>query len=263
MPSVSSAASAAEAPAPSLPRRRTSALALQRAVARAAAPLWVPAFPLAMRLVLGWRLVGAAEVRATYARLKAEDERPLLVCANHLTMVDSFLVAWALASPWTYLRRFSWLAWNVPERRNFAASRLGRIGVYLAKCVPIVRGGDRREVAGVLASLAYLLARGETVLIFPEGGRSRSGRVEAESAAYGVGRLVGDVEGCRVLCVYVRGRGQRTWSTLPRRGEVFDVVTEVYEPTTKGRGLRAAVEISRGIVAKLAEMEARVHGRSR
>ena len=62
-------------------------------------------------------------------------------------MVDSAIIAWALGSPGWYLRHFSALPWNVPERRNFAASPSQRVLVYLMKCVPITRGGDRAEVA--------------------------------------------------------------------------------------------------------------------
>ena len=51
-----------------------------------------------MRFGFGWRLDGADAARERYRMLHA-DRRPLLVCANHLTMVDSALVAWALGTP--------------------------------------------------------------------------------------------------------------------------------------------------------------------
>jgi len=242
-----------------LPEGRFSRLALgvQRAVGRALAPIWVPAVVVVMRWGLGWRLEGAEAVRREYRALWSDGEGPVLVCANHLTLVDSALVAWALGSPAWYLARYAALPWNVPERRNFAESLRSRVLVYLMKCVPVTRGGDRAEVAAVLGRLAYLLSRGETLLLFPEGGRSRSGRVEEESVTYGVGRLQGEVPACRVLCVYVRGEHQDTFSDLPRRGERFRVRCATLRPVSAEMGLRRARDVSRQVIRTLARLEER------
>ena len=110
-------------------------------------------------------------------------------------------------------------------------------------------------MAKVLDKVAELLRRGEAVLIYPEGGRSRTGRVDIEAATYGTGRLVSQVPGCRVFCVYLRGRRQETWTDAPARGDVFDVASRVIEPKSERKGLRGSVEISKQIVACLAEME--------
>ena len=245
--------------APSSPEplswRVRGALALQRELSRASAALWLPFTVALMRWGFRWRIAGRDAARRAYQAVRRDGGAPLLVCANHLTMVDSALIAWALGSPARYLTSFSSLPWNVPERQNFAASRASRLLVYLMKCVPITRGGNRRETAGVLARLAYLLARGETVLIFPEGGRSRSGRVEDENAAYGVGRIAAALPGCRVLCVYLRGERQETFSDLPARGERFHVAIEAFEPRSDDHGLRRSIDLSRQIVAKLASLE--------
>jgi hypothetical protein len=109
----------------------------------------------------------------------------------------------------------------------------------------------------VLARLAHLTRGGDVALVFPEGGRSRSGRVDVDAAAYGVGRLAKAIPGCLVLCVYLRGVGQATWSDLPRRGERFHVELSVLEPKTDAGGLRGSRDIARGILARLAEMESR------
>ena len=234
-------------------RRR---LVRQRRVSRLLSPLWVPIAVGVMALGMGWRIENARELRERHRRLRAESRAPLLVCANHLTLVDSFLVAWALGSPLWYLRHYAALPWNVPEERNFAATWWSRALVYVMKCLPIRRGADRKEGALVLARLAFLLSRGETGLVFPEGGRSRSGRVEPDAAAYGVGRLVKAVPGCRVLCVYLRGARQESWSDLPARGERFRVVLAALEPKSDAAGLRGSLEIARQIVGRLIELEA-------
>jgi hypothetical protein len=228
---------------------------VQLALSRLSSLLWMPLMVVLMRFGLGWRIIGAQAARRRYREIRRARGFPLLVCANHLTLVDSAVIAWALGSPWWYVRHFSALPWNVPERRNFASSLVSRALVYVMKCIPIHRGGDRREVAAVLERLRYLLERGEVVLIFPEGGRSRSGRVELESAAYGVGRIATELSGCRVLCVYVRGESQTTFGDLPVRGERFRVALDVVEPRPEHGGLRGSVEVSRQIVGRLAELE--------
>src|SRR5262245_38221503 len=109
-------------------------LGLQRAVGRLLSPLWVPLLVVLMRLGMRWRIDGVEAVRREYRNLVAAGG-PILVCANHLTLVDSALVAWALGSPAWYLARYAALPWNVPERRNFAESIGSRALVYLMKCV--------------------------------------------------------------------------------------------------------------------------------
>jgi hypothetical protein len=230
------------------------ALELQRLVGRLAAPVWLPLVVLLMRFGLRWRIRDARRCREEYRRLLA-DGRPLLVVANHLTMVDSAVIGWALGSGFGHVLRPRGLPWNVPLQSRVESARLWRALAYVMKCVPVPRGGDRQEVVQVLERLAHLLRAGEAVLMFPEGGRSRTGRVAIEATADGVGRLVRAVEGCRVLCVYARGDGQRTWSTLPARGETFTVALRVVEPRSELRGLRASRDLATQVVGQLAAME--------
>ena len=242
-------------PAGQLPRSVRWRLRLQQAVSFGLAPLSVPVVVALLRLRMGYRIEGLAEVRRRYRELWSQSHAPLLVCANHLTMIDSALIAWALGSPGWYLRHFSALPWNVPERTHFAATPLQRALAYAYKCLPISRGGDRADVAEVLAQLSHLLRDGQVGLVFPEGGRSRSGRVDPEAAAYGVGRIVRAVPGCRVLCVYLRGERQDDYSKLPVRGDRFHVAACLIEPKSDHRGLRGSRDIARQIATKLAEME--------
>jgi 1-acyl-sn-glycerol-3-phosphate acyltransferase len=237
-----------------LDQRGRLALAVQRAAGRLLSPVWVPAVVLLMR-ARGWRLKGAAATRRQYRAVWRADGGPILICANHLTMVDSAIVAWALGSPAWLLAHYAALPWNVPERRNFSASLWSRILVYLMKCVPVTRGGSRDEVAQVLERLTHLLQRGETVLMFPEGGRSRTGRVDAENVTYGIGRLIAAVPGCRVVCLYLRGEQQDEFGDLPRAGERLHVRLASLRPTTSLSGLRAARQLAQQVGHVLAELE--------
>jgi len=234
-------------------RRERVALAVQRGVGLALAPLWTAAVALA---IAGARLrfEDLAGTRRAYRALRARTG-PLLVCANHLTLVDSFLVAFALGHPAWYLAHFASLPWNVPEATLWASTPLRRAATWLAKCVPIARGGDREALVATLSRLAFLLGRGEVVLVFPEGGRSRTGGVDVSARTVGVGRLLRAVPSCRVLCVHLRGADQAGMSDLPRRGERFRVSLSCLEPKTDRSGLRGSLDLSQQVLRELARLE--------
>ena len=124
--------------------------ALQREIGRVLSPLWTIPAAVLMRFGYGYRIEGLSELRAQYRRIRSESSAPLLICANHLTLIDSFLVAWALAPPWRYATDFDALPWNTPEKSNFASNFRSWALAYLAKCIPISRGGSREGTAGVI-----------------------------------------------------------------------------------------------------------------
>lgn len=244
-----------------IPRRTRLAHWIQRETGRALSFFYVPAGAFAMRYVMRYRIKDAASLRRRFRSLIRESDEPILICANHLTMVDSMLVAWALGGSWWYLFNYRWLPWNLPEYRNFAAFWLNRAAVWITKCIPIKRGGQRQEVSGVLKRVKYLLARGETALIFAEGGRSRTGRVQLDSIAHGMGRIVSSVRGCRALVVYLRGDRQLTWSTVPAAGDSFYVDFEIFQPHSERTGMRRSREYAQQIADRLVRMEEKYFAR--
>ena len=229
--------------------------ALQRIVSMVTSPIWLAFTVLAIRLYFRYRLADAEAIRAQYRRIRSQSDAPLLVCANHLTLVDSFLIAWALGSGPYWLFHPDELPWNTPESKNFGKTWISRILIYVMKCIPITRGGAREDVGLVLERVKHLLLNGETALIFPEAGRSRSGRVDEDAAAWGVGRIVGAVPGCRVLCVYLRGRKQETWSDFPAKGDILDVTLACIEPKSDARGVRRSRDLAQQVTRQLARME--------
>ena len=226
------------------------------------AVLWIPAMAFALRFGLRYRIRNAAELRSRYRTLVRESEGPVLICANHLTMIDSMLVAWALGGSWWWVFNYRRMPWNLPEYHNFAAHWHNRALAWLAKCIPVVRGGKRTEVSGVLKRIQHLLSKGETALIFAEGGRSRTGRVQLDAVADGVGRIMNSVRGCQALCVYLRGDSQQSWSTFPARGDSFYVDFELFNPDSEYSGLRRSRDFARQIVGRLASMEERYFSQS-
>lgn len=98
---------------------------------------------------------------------------PLLIAANHRSFLDPFIVGALVRRPVYYVAKR-----ELFERR-WQASLLNSLGAF-----PIDRGaGDE----GALAAARAILARGDCVVIFPEGTRVRRGPVG--SPRRGVGRL--------------------------------------------------------------------------
>lgn len=230
-----------------------AALERQRRLGRLAFPLIGPAAIFYMRAVRGNRVKDLAAVRRRFRELAPDG--PVLVCANHLTMVDSVLLHWALSSPLAYLRSFRRFAWNVPAVENFKRSAPIAALTYLTKTVAIDRAGEPEHHRAVLGKLAHLLREGDVVTIFPEGGRSRTGRVEPEEVTYGVGHVLREVPEARVVCAYVRGDRQETWGGMPARGDAIEIRLEPLAPRSAAKGLRASRDLSRQIALKLREME--------
>ncbi len=169
--------------------RTRAALWVQREVGRVLSIFWIPASAFALRFVMRYRIKDASRLRKRFRSLVRESDEPILICANHLTMVDSMLLAWALGGSWWYVFNYRRMPWNLPEYRNFASLWISRAAVWVTKCIPIKRGGRREEVSGVLNRVKYLLSRGETALIFAEGGRSRAGKIQLDSWMPRPGRL--------------------------------------------------------------------------
>jgi 1-acyl-sn-glycerol-3-phosphate acyltransferase len=243
-------------------RRDKRILALQRRMSFLFFPIVAPTALLWLRVIKRLSVRDADIVRARFAKLVEAEPGPILICSNHLTLLDTIILVWALAPLHTYLWHYSRFAWSVPEKTNFS-TWFWRVASFLGKCVYVTRGGPREEVKRTLGKIAYLLESGELVSIFPEGGRSRTARVDTENFAYGVGQMVQVVPETKVLCVYMRGRKQEGYTDYPHTGDVYSVDLEMLAPTTSATGLRGARDLATQIITKLAEMEAAYFDRER
>ena len=153
---------------------------LQYLMGRMAAFLTVPALFLAIRL-MGYRIRNLKQVRHEVADLQREYQGPWLVCPNHLTMIDSALIGYGMMSISGHILGFRKVPWNLPERDNFQRSPFLALLCYLVKCLPVNRGGSREELQRVIEKCRFILGKGQNLMIFPEGGRSRSGRVDRKN----------------------------------------------------------------------------------
>jgi 1-acyl-sn-glycerol-3-phosphate acyltransferase len=236
-------------------RRDLFLLRLQDASGRIAVFAIAPLIVLLMKLI-GYRVNDLEKIRKEIDALFVEHQGPWIICANHLTLIDSVILAYAMFPAHRYMLAYRLLPWNLPEKRNFQRNPIVGLLCYLLKCIPVVRGGDRRSVKSCLDKCARVLERGESVMIFPEGTRSRSGRVNTESFSYGPGRLACCHPACRVMCLYLRGERQESWSSFPARNENFFIAVDTCDFNCEMSGLKAHREYSRQIIEKLAQMEA-------
>ncbi len=114
--------------------------------------------------ILGWLLL-----RARYRGLEhLPREYPFLLCPNHLSFVDPFLVACGL--PPRLLRRLFFLA----ASEFFASPVVAWLG-RLAKIIPV---SPDRELRRSLRLAAEGLRRGLVLCVFPEGERSIDGTLK-------------------------------------------------------------------------------------
>jgi 1-acyl-sn-glycerol-3-phosphate acyltransferase len=219
----------------------------------------LPVYAVAAALLRHWggyRIADLAGVRARFQAI-ARERRPLLICANHLTCIDSALIIWALGSNLWYLRNFSSLSWNLPAWDFFGRRPLFRLFALVSKCIFLDRKGPGRHKRQVFRMCRRLLLKGEVVTIFPEGRRSRTGRFEPAALRSGVGRLIAAVGRCNVLCVHLRADAQANHSDYPPKGALFFVDLELLELDPPRDVRDRARGMTRQVAATIAAQEAR------
>ncbi len=237
-------------------RRDRLFLGLQYLLGHLAAVVTAPLIFLAVRL-RKYRIRDLKRLRSEVARLQQEHEGPWLICPNHLTMIDSVLISYGLASLWGHILRFRRVPWNLPERRNFQSNIFLAVLCYLAKCLPVDRGGSREDLQRLLEKCRRVLKWRQSLLIFPEGGRSRTGRIYRENCSYSVGRFLDENRDCKVMLIYLRGDAQDVYGLMPRFGDQFTMNVEVFDPGSREGegGRRVQRDYAERIIERLAGME--------
>jgi len=218
-------------------------------------PVLAPVIIFILRYIRKNRIENHKKIRMLFKRIAGETKIPTLICANHLTKVDSIYIHHAFASMPYYWYHFRLFSWNIPAKENFWTNPIDRVVTYLGKCIPIVRTGSPEHHKEVLDTLRYLMCKGELCTIFPEGGRSASGRIEVENVRYGVGTILKELPNYRVICVYMRARTQESMTDLPPKGDSVYFDFKVITPQSVAKGRRAERDIARTIIQKLKDME--------
>jgi 1-acyl-sn-glycerol-3-phosphate acyltransferase len=196
-----------------------------------------------LRLLHGYTIKDARSFRA---RLWAELEKHpggLIWAANHHTLIDSFLIFVAVFSPSRIFENRR-IPWSTPEYTNYykvggpLKSAFIRSLMYLCRCIPFLReGDDEKSVAwreNVFDKCVWLLREGETVFVYPEAQRSRSGWLERRRPKDFLGRMALAAPEAKFLAVYLRGERQVYRTAYPARGDSFRVDFELLPAVEPG-----------------------------
>ncbi|MBD3366763.1 MAG: AMP-binding protein [Candidatus Eisenbacteria bacterium] len=175
------------------------------------------------------------------------DEPPYLITPNHVSFLDPFVLGAAMGAD--RLRDVYWSAWVQAGFSNPVKRYVSR----LAKTVPI---DPYRAAVSSLALGAAVLGRGHALVWFPEGGRSRAGRLKEFKR--GIGMLL-DTHPVPVVPVIIRGTYE-AWppgQTLPGAHPVrvtFGKIVRPEELESEGEGDAARDRITSGLRRRMRSM---------
>lgn len=189
------------------------------------------------RLLFRLRSVGLENVPA---------EGPVLVAANHLSVLDPPIIASGARRPFHFMAKAE--LFRVP----LLGGLIRRLNAH-----PIEReGADAGALRGALA----LLRAGHVLLIFPEGTRGREGTLRSGRA--GAGMLVA-LSDAPVVPVYIQGTGRALprGASYPRRVRVTVAFGQPLR-FAGGRGRVRYQEITDEIMAAIGRLKAEVEGAS-
>lgn len=236
-----------------LSKKQSLLLKVQQASCFLFLPVLFPMIIFWMKYIQKYRINNIKKIRGDFKRLVRERKAGLLVCPNHLTYIDSMLLMWAFGSPLFYLRNFKSMCWNLPKSAHVKESILYRVICYLGKCIPISTQLSESKLA--MKKATSLLQEGHYMMVFPEGTRSKTGRINTETFIYGVGQMHIDSKFNDLLCVYIRGAHQRLASKMPIKSERFDINMQLVSPVSESRGRRAMRDVAGQIINHLVSME--------
>ncbi len=225
--------------------------------------LWFgPIFVFVLRFIARYRIRNKSALRDKASQLLAEaGNRPTIICSNHLTLIDSMIITWAISPAIPSILNFKRVPWHMPEFANFAKNFALKFMCYLGKSIFVKRGGGSKERRKSMDQIHWLLENGHTFCMFPEGGRSRSGRVQTDSATYSVGELIQQHPTAKVLTMYIRGDEQKTWGKWPKFGSTVEADIRELKIGDIEQGRKGARDISIRLIEDLIKLESEYFSR--
>jgi 1-acyl-sn-glycerol-3-phosphate acyltransferase len=147
-------------------------------------------------------------------RERLHDQGPAVIVANHLSLLD-ILVMFRLQT------HFKW----VSKQENFSVPLIGW-NMRLCGYIPL-RRGTATSVTAMMRACDAALAQGSSIVMFPEGTRSATGRLRGfKPGAFEIARR----NGVPIQPLVIRGTGD----ALPKRGFVLQghhpISIEVLDP---------------------------------
>ncbi|MEK7384792.1 MAG: 1-acyl-sn-glycerol-3-phosphate acyltransferase, partial [Elusimicrobiota bacterium] len=195
-------------------------------------------------LRLGYKLpADIARIRAELWEKLDAHNGPVIWAANHLTLIDSFLVYWAIF-PLSRVLEDRRIPWSTPEYTNYY--KLGGPWesacihglMYVCRCIPFLRAGEDAQSEAwrqkVFEKCVWILREGGAVFVYPEAGRARSGWLEAKRPKDFLGKLALEVPSAKFLCVYLRAETQIATTVRPPQGGRFRLVCDLIDGARPG-----------------------------
>ena len=176
-----------------------------------------------------------------YGRHRIPRAPNTLVLANHQSMIDSFPIAYFLFFPEKAFRP-SLAPWNAAAAENFFRGPFQAWFFHQFQCIPVRRG--RRDLRALIRSARVL--RAGTLMLFPEGTRSRDGQVGRGRA--GAGMVILQTRPC-VIPVTIDGMDRilPVGRRLPRFGQRLSIYVgrplEYDDLAARGRSREIAQKI--------------------
>lgn len=230
-------------------------LEIQRAASRCLFVFFGSLMHVLFHFKFKYKVENLKKLRKEYKKLLREAKGPVLICTNHLTLIDSIIQAVILGSISSYFFNFKNLPWNLPEKTNFYHKFHWRLICYLGKCIPVIRKASPKEAKESTDKMLYVLERGDVISIFPEGKRSRTGLVDNVDFSYGTGQLLKSNPNTSVLCIYMRGKNHGGFGNFPRVGEDFYFKMKMIKPESNLKGLRKVRELSVQVINEIKSLE--------
>lgn len=152
-----------------------------------------------------------------YGRSRVPLEPNTLLISNHQSMIDSFAIGYSAFFPRNVFRPFL-APWNPAAQENFFKNKFLAWVFHQFKCIPVRPG--RRDVKALNRSIRAL--RDSTMVLFPEGTRSRDGSIGRGRA--GAGMVISGTQP-NVVPVTIEGmdRVLPIGAKLPRIGQRISI----------------------------------------
>ncbi|MBC8278929.1 MAG: 1-acyl-sn-glycerol-3-phosphate acyltransferase [FCB group bacterium] len=122
---------------------------------------------------------------------------PFLFVSNHVSMLDDMFIGSLLFAP-RGMFNYKFMPYHTPEQQNFYKGPVMSWIMEHLKCIPLTRGKGLNQPG--VNEVIERLKDGGTVHIYPEGTRTRSGRLGA--AKPGVGKIAYESKCAAVPCYH-------------------------------------------------------------
>ncbi|MYC89548.1 MAG: 1-acyl-sn-glycerol-3-phosphate acyltransferase [Gemmatimonadales bacterium] len=195
-------------------------------------------------------LFGLLNRTRVYGRRRVPHLPNTLILSNHQSMIDSFPIAYYLFFPEKTFRPHL-APWNAAAAENFFRNPVFGWVFHQFQCIPVRRG--RRDLRAMIRSANVL--RAGILTLFPEGTRSRNGRVGRGRA--GAGMVILQTRP-HVVPITLDGldRVLPIGSRLPRIGQRVSIYVGRPVPyddlTAEGRSRESAQQIVDRVMERIA-----------